>query len=106
MPLRVAGSSAESLATCDYCSGKNGRNKQIVHILSRPNREALVAHLSQQFQGKPPQDFFLSLWDTAHMLYGTVAYERNQPLALVYLEAHGVNVKNKFDWITRHRSGL
>ena len=93
------------VSPCDYCAGSRGRNKQVVHILSRPSRDELEKHLSERFKNKPAQDFFLALWDTAHLLYSNVAFQRRQPLALVYLEEHGVRITNKFDWINKYRGG-
>ncbi len=48
-------------------------------------------------------DYFVNFWVMAHQIYGNRAKDLQQPLWLVYLEAHGVEVKNRGEAIMKHR---
>ena len=90
-------------ADCDYCHGRNSNNQQVVHILSRTSREALDAHLKMIDVTPFTREFFLTLWDNAHAFYGSLSLARREPLALIYLEEHGVKLNKRLDWITKYR---
>lgn len=89
---------------CDLCHEKRGRNRIIVHILEFKDEESLSAHLNAVFtESKYCVEFYSTLWSTAHSVYGSVAREKYVPLWLVYLEEHGVKVKNRSEMIMRYR---
>ncbi len=50
-------------------------------------------------------DYFVNFWVMAHQIYGNRAKDLQRPLWLVYLEAHGVQVKNRGEAIMKHRAG-
>lgn len=90
---------------CDLCRERKGRNATVVHILSFSDYEALAGHLSAVFSETPYcREFFSILWTTAHSIYGQFAREKYMPLWLVYLEAHGVPIKNRAEAILSYRS--
>jgi len=94
---------------CEIChgadNGKNSvRNRQIYHILSFEDLDTLRDHLKSVFSdGHYCVEFFTTLWVTAHQLYGQRARDLSAPLWLVYLEAHGVEVKNRGEAIMKFR---
>ena len=96
---------------CDICRGvknRNGsKNRQVYQILSFEDLENLKGHLKSVFgTNHYCVDFFTQLWVTAHQIYGAHARDLQQPLWLVYLEAHGVTVKNRGDSIMKHRGQI
>lgn len=91
-------------SNCDLCHERKGRNATVVHILKFRDPEILGSHLRDVFpDSKYCVEFFTTLWNTAHHIYGHVAREKQQALWLVYLEAHGVTVKNRGEAIFQHR---
>lgn len=93
-----------SALDCDLCRERKGRNHAAVHILKFRERDLLARHLQDVFPNtKYAVDWWLQFWTTANQIYGHVARDRQQPLWLVYLEAHKVNVKNRAEAIMRFR---
>jgi hypothetical protein len=93
-----------AVATCDKCRSEK-RNSQVYHILSFADLHELRSHLNEVFgKGEYCVDFFTTMWVTIHQIYGDRAKELQQPLWLVYFEAHGITVKNRGESIIKYRS--
>lgn len=104
MATRIKPSEKNSLGEhCPNCQEEKGRNPQIVHVLSFADHDALKEHLNRGTLSPYAKEFLLSFWSMAHQIYFTEAQRKFQPLALVYLEEHGVNVDRRLEWITRYR---
>ncbi len=94
----------KALVDCDICHGKRGHNREIYHVLSFAGLDQLRGHLNSVFpETKFCVEFYTNMWITAHQLYGHIAKDKYMPLWLVYLEAHGVEVKNRGESIMKHR---
>ncbi len=104
MPLGGGNQKQIGATDCDICHGRKGRNREVYHVLSFDNLDELRSHLASVFPNTPYcVEFFTTLWVTAHQIYGHHAKDLQQPLWLVYLEAHGVEVKNRGEAIMKHR---
>lgn len=89
---------------CDLCHERKGRNATVIHILSFTELDILGAHLKSVF---PKSDYtvgwFVTFWTMVHRIYGNEAKQKWVPLWLMYLEVHGVTVKNRSAAIMKHR---
>lgn len=108
MAREVGQAKAEAQASiCDFCYQRKGRNWMIVHQLGFPTEEAFRRHLLGLYGQEGEKDGWIdsriTFYRFVHRYYGQAAHEKYFPLALVYLEAHGVRVKNRAEWIMKHR---
>jgi hypothetical protein len=101
-----SGKKAAEKTECDLCREKKGRNATVVHILSHRDEESLRQHVVGVFESSYTQEFFLTLWKTAHRIYGNEARDKRAPLWLIYLEAHGVKVHRRGEAIMKHRGRI
>ncbi len=96
----------KALVDCDICHGRKSKNREVYHVLSFEELDDLKSHLGSVFSNTHYcVEFYTTLWVTAHQIYGDRARELQQPLWLVYLEAHGVQVKSRGEAIMKHRAG-
>lgn len=103
MRNRGDSSAHDAKADCDLCRERKGRNRAIVHILKHSDREQLRNHLLAVYGESYAVNFYLTLWDLAQQIYGNFARQKQMPLWLAYLEAHGVKVNNRAEAIMKFR---
>lgn len=79
-------------------------NREVYEILNQRDLHELRIYLERRYPNSAYcVQWFTDMWLMAHSIYSSRAKDLQQPLWLVYLEAHKVEVKNRGEAIMRHR---